>query len=150
TARLGAVALLVLGAALAGCGDDDAPAADTEREQERSPGGAGDGGDGGGDDGDGGERGDGDGGQGDDGGSGVGTLEPAELSPEAEPYADALAGALAGTSPFDGLEDEQARCVATNYVALIGVDRFVASGVTPEDVGRDPADLDADSPELDL
>lgn len=78
------------------------------------------------------------------------TPEVAEPPDDAEPYIEALAAAFAGPGPFAGLDDDQARCVATNYVAIVGVDRFEAAGITPEIIGRDPADIDAGDPELDL
>ena len=91
---------------------------------------------------------DGDGGSGDDGEDGGGDdqeeveevepLEPAELSSEAAPFADALRGTFASQGAFTGATPAEADCLATNIVAIVGVERFAAAGVTPEAFAANP------------
>lgn len=62
------------------------------------------------------------------------TTAPApDLDPDAEPYVDTLADALAsGASGGLPVEPEAARCLAPRWVDVLGEERLVEAGITPE------------------
>lgn len=61
------------------------------------------------------------------------TAPPPDLGTDAEPYVETLADALAsGASGGLPVDPEAARCLAPRWVDVLGEDRLVAAGVTPE------------------
>ena len=61
-------------------------------------------------------------------------------SGEQEGYVDAIAVSLASGDPTAiNLPRDEARCVATKWVATIGVDRFKTKGIEPGDIGNGPS-----------
>ena len=65
------------------------------------------------------------------------------MSPAAAPYVKALADNLARAENDDlPMSREQADCLAPRWVDTIGVDRFEAAGVTPEDIKNDDKTAD--------
>ena len=73
-----------------------------------------------------------------DGGGGKVTVSPA-----AAPYVKALADNLARAANDDlPMTRAQADCLAPRWVDTIGVDRFKAAGVTPEDITNDDKTAD--------
>lgn len=69
----------------------------------------------------------------DDGGD-----DPVELSGDAKDYADALTANMIENGGDDlPLTEEQAGCLSPRWVDLIGVEKFKAAGVTPEDIRND-------------
>jgi hypothetical protein len=61
------------------------------------------------------------------------TAPPVSLDPDAAPYAETLADALAsGRAGGLPLDAEAAGCLAPRWVDILGEDRLVEAGVTPE------------------
>jgi hypothetical protein len=54
-----------------------------------------------------------------------------ELPADAEPYIEALTGTFAGDESLP-IPEDQARCIATNIVGIIRLERLTDAGLTPE------------------
>lgn len=76
------------------------------------------------------------------------TKEDVVVSPEAKPYVDALVTSFSDDDDSVEFEEAQKECVGARFVDIIGVDRFKAAGVTPEDLVA--ADDSMEFTELDL
>lgn len=73
----------------------------------------------------------------------IGGPEPIpELTSAGRPYASALEGALQTERPeqtaYNGLSAETARCVAPDWVMVLGPDRLDRAGVAPAELAEDP------------
>ena len=69
-------------------------------------------------------------------------LEPADLPAGAVPFADALAETFLTEGAFTSIAPAEADCVASNVVAIVGLDRFEQAGITPDEFAAVP-DLSA-------
>ena len=63
-----------------------------------------------------------------------------ELPADAEPYIEALTGTFAGDESLP-IPEDQARCIATNIVGIIRLERLTDAGLTPEAFAGDDLEL---------
>ena len=65
-------------------------------------------------------------------------LEPADLPAGAVPFADALAATFLTEGAFTSVAPAEADCVASNVVAIVGLERFEQAGITPDEFAAAP------------
>ena len=63
-----------------------------------------------------------------------------ELPADAEPYVEALTATFAGDESLP-IPEDQARCIATNIVGIIRLERLTDAGLTPEAFGGEDLEL---------